>query len=137
MSCAGRPDVIRPRRPSQSGMGAAQGSEEIVHSAWLGAPDRRTITVVMNELYPLLTEHRLVQPIWGGPGWAAWLTLPEPRPERLGETWEVYDQNRISNGPLAGRTLAEASQQLGAALVGTRTLARYGPDFPLLAKFID
>jgi mannose-6-phosphate isomerase len=91
----------------------------------------------MDELYPLLTEPRLVQPIWGGTELAAWLNLPEPRPERLGETWQVYDQNRINNGPLAGRTLAEASKQLGAALVGTRTLARYGADFPLLAKFID
>ena len=90
-----------------------------------------------DDLYPLLTERRLVQPIWGGTQLAAWLNLPEPRPERLGETWQVYDQNRISNGPLAGQSLAEASQRLGAGLVGTRTLARYGVDFPLLAKFID
>jgi len=92
---------------------------------------------VTHELYPLLTEPRMVQPIWGGSQLAAWLNLPEPRPERLGETWLVYDQNRITNGPLAGRSLAEASRQLGAALVGTRTLAHYGADFPLLAKFID
>jgi mannose-6-phosphate isomerase len=91
----------------------------------------------MSDLYPLLTERRLVQPVWGGHTLAGWLGLPEPRPARLGETWEVYDQNRITNGPLAGRTLAEASRSLGAALVGTRTLARYGADFPLLAKFID
>jgi mannose-6-phosphate isomerase len=91
----------------------------------------------MIDLYPLLTEPRLVQPIWGGSELAAWLGLPEPRPERLGETWQVYDQNRITNGPLAGQSLAEASRQLGADLVGTRTLERYGADFPLLAKFID
>src|SRR5712692_968948 len=91
----------------------------------------------MDALYPLLTERRLVQPIWGGTELAAWLSLPEPRPDKLGETWEVYDQNRISNGPLAGRSLADASQQYGAALVGTRTAERYGADFPLLAKFID
>src|SRR5258708_1168293 len=91
----------------------------------------------MTDLYPLITERRLVQPIWGGSELAAWLNLPEPRPERLGETWEVYDQNRIRNGVLAGRTLAEATRQLGAALVGRRTIERYGADFPLLAKFID
>ena len=92
---------------------------------------------MISALYPLLTERRLVQPIWGGTTLAAWLNLPEPRPERLGETWQVYDQNRIVNGALAGRTLGEVSQAYGAALVGTRTVARYGADFPLLAKFID
>src|SRR5215210_537121 len=88
-------------------------------------------------LYPLLTERRLVQPIWGGTQLADWLALPEPHPERLGESWQVYDANPILNGPLAGRTLAQVTQQYGAALVGTRTIARYGADFPLLAKFID
>jgi len=91
----------------------------------------------MTPLYPLLTERRLVQPIWGGTQLAEWLNLPEPRPERLGETWQVYDQNVIRNGPLAGRTLAEVTREYGAALAGTRTTARYGADFPLLAKFID
>jgi mannose-6-phosphate isomerase len=91
----------------------------------------------MNTLYPLLTEPRLVQPIWGGTQLAAWLNLPEPRPERLGETWQVYDQNLIRNGPLAGQTLAAATRAYGAALAGTRSVARYGADFPLLAKFID
>jgi mannose-6-phosphate isomerase len=88
-------------------------------------------------LYPLLTERRLVQPIWGGTLLVEWLDLPEPHPERLGESWQVYDANAIVNGPLAGQTLAEATEQYGAALVGTRTIERYGADFPLLAKFID
>jgi len=88
-------------------------------------------------LYPLLTERGIVQPIWGGTRLAAWLDLPEPRPERIGETWQVYDTNAILHGPLAGSTLAEATQQYGAALVGTRSVEQYGADFPLLAKFID
>lgn len=88
-------------------------------------------------LYPLLTERRIVEPIWGGQRLAAWLDLPEPRPQRLGETWQVYDANPIRNGPLAGQTIAQVTRSAGAALVGTRTLARYGADFPLLAKFID
>lgn len=90
-----------------------------------------------DHLYPLLTERKLVEPIWGGRRLAAWLGLPEPRPASLGETWQVYDSNRVSNGPLAGHTLAELAQTLGADLVGTRTTARYGADLPLLAKFID
>lgn len=91
----------------------------------------------MHSLYPLLTDRRLVHPIWGGAELAAWLNLPEPRPQRLGETWQVYDQNPIVNGPLAGRSLADVTRQYGAELVGTRSAARYGADFPLLAKFID
>lgn len=88
-------------------------------------------------LYPLQTERRIVQPIWGGTRLADWLNLPDPRPEQIGETWQVYDTNPILNGHLAGRTLAEVTQQYGAALVGTRTIEQYGFDFPLLAKFID
>lgn len=88
-------------------------------------------------LYPLMTERRIVQPIWGGTRLAAWLDLAEPRPERIGETWQVYDTNPVVNGPLRGKTLAEITQQSGAALVGTRSFEQYGADFPLLAKFID
>lgn len=87
--------------------------------------------------YPLLTERRLVEPLWGGARLAAWLDLPEPRPHNLGETWQVYDSNPILNGTLKGYTLAEAARTYAAALVGTRTMARYGADLPLLAKFID
>lgn len=90
-----------------------------------------------NALYPLLTERRTVHPIWGGQRLAAWLDLPEPRSTQLGETWQVFDTNPICNGFLTGKTLAEVTQMYGAHLVGTRTMARYGADFPLLAKFID
>lgn len=88
-------------------------------------------------LYPILTERRIATPIWGGQRLAAWLDLPEPRPQQLGETWQVFEGNIITNGPLAGQTLAQVTAQYGAQLVGTRTIARYGADFPLLAKFID
>jgi mannose-6-phosphate isomerase len=88
-------------------------------------------------LYPLLTERRIAQPIWGGDRLAAWLDMPAPRPARLGETWQVYDLNPVVNGPLAGRSLAELAREYGAELVGARSFARYGDDFPLLAKFID
>lgn len=91
----------------------------------------------MIDLYPLLTQPRLAHPIWGGTTLATWLDMAEPRPERLGEIWLVYDANPVVNGPLAGRTLADVARAYGAALVGERTMARYGADVPLLAKFID
>ncbi len=89
------------------------------------------------DLYPLITQPRLTHPLWGGTFLADWLELPQPRPERLGEVWLVYDTNLIVEGPLAGRTLAQVTRDYGAALVGERTMTRYGADFPLLAKFID
>ncbi|WP_322489541.1 type I phosphomannose isomerase catalytic subunit [Chloroflexus sp.] len=91
----------------------------------------------MSGLYPMLCEPRLVEPIWGGQRLAPWLELPPPHPERLGEIWLIFDSNRVSNGPLAGMTIAELARAHGAALVGTRSFARYGADVPLLAKFID
>ncbi len=91
----------------------------------------------MTDLTPLQTERKIVEPIWGGTRLAAWLALPEPLPARLGETWQVYDTNVVASGPFAGRSLADLVAEYGAELVGTRTAARYGADFPLLAKFID
>ncbi|NTV04465.1 mannose-6-phosphate isomerase [bacterium] len=88
-------------------------------------------------LYPLLTERKIVSPIWGGTRLAAWLHLPTPQPAQIGETWQVYDTNRVINGPLAGLSVADLAHQYGPALVGERSFARYGADFPLLAKFID
>ncbi|PDW00001.1 type I phosphomannose isomerase catalytic subunit [Candidatus Viridilinea mediisalina] len=88
-------------------------------------------------LPPLRTIPRLVEPLWGGQRLAAWLDLAPPRPERLGESWLVYDENVVVGGPYAGQRLGQLAATYGAALVGTRTVARYGADFPLLAKFID
>src|SRR5690606_30151831 len=55
----------------------------------------------------------------------------------LAESWQVYDDNRVSGGRFNERSLAELVTEFGADLVGTRTFERYGADFPLLAKFID
>ncbi len=90
----------------------------------------------MTVLTALKLERRLDSRIWGGKLLGEWLNLKNA-PAQLAESWQVYDQNLISTGPFAGRTLAELSYEYGAALVGTRSFARYGADFPLLAKFID
>lgn len=94
-------------------------------------------TPMKSTLYPLLTERKIVAPIWGGDRLATWLDLPAPHPARIGEVWQVYDTNQVQNGPLAGASIADLAHAYGAALVGDRSFARYGADFPLLAKFID
>ena len=91
----------------------------------------------MAPFYPLLTERRLLQPVWGGSRLAAWLNLPQPHPPRLGEAWQVFDTNHVRNGADAGRTLADVIAEHGRDLVGDLPFARYGADLPLLAKFID
>lgn len=88
-------------------------------------------------IYPLQVERKFVYRMWGRQRIAQWLDLPEPHQPNIGETWEVYDENIICNGSLAGQTLAQATQQLSTKLIGTRAFARYGIDFPLLIKFID
>jgi mannose-6-phosphate isomerase len=88
-------------------------------------------------LYPLSLERHLDDRIWGGQKLAPFLQLPPPHPERIAESWQVFDSNRVLNGSLAGMTLAQATRELGEALVGTLSPPRYGVDFPLLAKFID
>ncbi len=54
--------------------------------------------------------------------------------EPIGESWLTWEENRVANGPLAGRTLAELGKQCKRALVGRA--ACYEDRFPLLVKFL-
>jgi mannose-6-phosphate isomerase len=54
--------------------------------------------------------------------------------EKIGEAWLTGDNCVVSNGPLARRTLADLSTELGPELVGTA--ARDPRRFPLLLKFL-
>jgi len=54
--------------------------------------------------------------------------------EKIGEAWLTGDHCKVGNGPLAGHTLAELSQQYGRTLVGEA--ARDPQRFPLLLKFL-
>ncbi len=90
----------------------------------------------MAQLPPLMLERKLDSRLWGGHTLGAWLGLGST-PDHLAESWQVYEHNRVGDGPFAGRTLAELAQEYGAELVGMRNFARGGADFPLLAKFID
>ena len=52
----------------------------------------------------------------------------------IGESWLTWEDNRVANGPLAGRTLGELAKEYGRELVGR--LACYEDRFPLLVKFL-
>ena len=89
-------------------------------------------------MYPLELDRYLSPRLWGGDRLVSFLSLSEPAgDEPLGEAWTVYSENRILNGPLQGKTLADVTAELGAELIGSAPSERYGNTFPLLAKFID
>ena len=90
----------------------------------------------MSNLYPLKLEPKFSQKLWGGGGLADFLNLEDEGDEPLGEVWLVYAENRVTNGDLTGKTLAEVAETHGADLLGSLSVERYGTQFPLLAKFI-
>ena len=68
--------------------------------------------------------------VWGG---------DRLRPDHYptAEAWVVWEGDVIESGPLAGKTLDEAAQEYGEALLGTKTTSRTGRRFPLLIKLLD
>ena len=79
------------------------------------------------KLLQLVPEYR--DYVWGG---------QRLRPGTLtAEAWVVYENDRIANGPLAGKTLGEAAQELGADLLGENPVKRTGTRFPVLIKLLD
>ncbi len=87
----------------------------------------------MSELYPLL-----MQPVFDPRPWGTLDLSPiypnEKFSEKIGESWLTGDHCTVANGPLAGKSLGELSQQYGAELVGE---ASQDPKrFPLLLKFL-
>jgi mannose-6-phosphate isomerase len=87
----------------------------------------------MSDLYPFLLRPEFVERPWGARDLSP--IYPEHRCEKpVGEVWLTGDDNRVANGPLAGRTLGELCRQYGRALVGES--ARETGRFPLLIKFL-
>jgi mannose-6-phosphate isomerase len=83
---------------------------------------------------PLPLEPKLTTAIWGGDALVRRYGKPGDPNALLGESWECWDENRITGGAFAGRTLAEVREQLGAQLLGpVDSHAR----FPVLTKLID
>lgn len=81
----------------------------------------------MTQLLQLIPEYR--DYVWGG---------QRLRPGTLtAEAWIVYEGDRIANGPLAGRTLSEAAETLGADLLGRTVVSKTDRRFPLLIKILD
>lgn len=96
----------------------------------------------MNEhLYPLKFKTIFKDKIWGGEKIRTLLEKDFSPLPNCGETWEISgvknDVSVVSNGILAGKSLAEILESYKAELVGKSVCERFGNDFPLLIKFID
>ena len=68
--------------------------------------------------------------VWGG-------DRLRPGHTPTAESWVVWEGDVIESGPLAGKTLGEAAQEYGEALLGEKTISRTGTRFPLLIKLLD
>jgi mannose-6-phosphate isomerase len=89
---------------------------------------------VSDRLYPYLVEPKETPAIWGGDALVRRYGKHGDTAQPLGESWECWDENRILNGALAGKTLAELRAQLGRDFTGPIDPAR---TFPVLTKIID
>jgi len=92
-------------------------------------------------LYPLKFKPIYKEKIWGGDKVKRLLNKDFSPLENCGETWEIStiepDCSVVSNGFLAGNTLAELVEIYMGDLVGERIFDDFGLEFPLLIKFID
>jgi mannose-6-phosphate isomerase len=68
--------------------------------------------------------------VWGG-------DRLRPGHTPTAEAWVVWEGDVIESGALAGKTLGEAAQAFGDALLGAKTTSRTGRRFPLLIKMLD
>jgi mannose-6-phosphate isomerase len=85
-------------------------------------------------LYPYLIEPKESPAIWGGDALVRRYGKPGDPAQALGESWECWDANRVANGPLAERSIAELRESLGARLCGPIDAHAM---FPVLTKIID
>jgi mannose-6-phosphate isomerase len=85
-------------------------------------------------VYPYRLEPLEKPAIWGGTALVERYGKQADPHAAIGESWECWDDNRIENGPLLGRTLGDLRAELGAQLMGPLDAGRI---FPVLTKIID
>lgn len=90
-----------------------------------------------NPLYPMKLARTLRPRIWGGPRLQEYLGLSGASEFNVhGESWEMFEENKIINGFWAGQSLRTVSEELGSDFLGSISYNRFGKKVPLLTKFI-
>ena len=85
-------------------------------------------------MYPLVFEPALHAKVWGGHQLESRLGKHPASDQPIGESWEIYWQNRVANGSLQGQTLGDLITAYPERIVGKPDA---DPEYPLLVKFID
>lgn len=91
-------------------------------------------------MYPLKFENIFKTVVWGGEKIAPYKGV-ETEQHNIGESWELSgvkgNESVVKEGPLAGKTITELTEEYKGRLLGEKVYARTGTEFPLLIKFID
>ena len=81
-------------------------------------------------LQPFKLEPEYREYVWGG-------KRIRPDVGKTAESWLVFEDNKIMEGPLQGMSLFDAAAQEGKALLGETVVKKTGQRFPLLIKLLD
>lgn len=84
-------------------------------------------------IYPFVLDPMLTTQVWGGDELVRVYGKHGDPNARLGESWECWDADRVTNGQLAGSTVADLRSRLGSQLLGNLDAKRI---FPVLTKII-
>jgi mannose-6-phosphate isomerase len=84
-------------------------------------------------LYPYVLDPKLSPAIWGGNELVTEYGKHGDPNAKLGESWECWDTNPVTDGSLAKKTVADLRAELGPQLLGDLDPARI---FPVLTKII-
>ena len=91
--------------------------------------------------YPFTFHPVLKEKIWGGQKLNKLFNKGDNAQAKMGESWEIADltegQSLVDNGEFKGKSLHEVITINPEALLGQKVYERFGPNFPLLIKFID
>jgi mannose-6-phosphate isomerase len=89
--------------------------------------------VLSDTVYPYLLDPKLTTQVWGGDELVRIYGKHGDPNARLGESWECWDADPVTNGVLAGSTVADLRAKLGSGLLGDLDPKRI---FPVLTKII-
>jgi mannose-6-phosphate isomerase len=84
-------------------------------------------------IYPYVLDPKLTTQVWGGDELVRVYGKHGDPNARLGESWECWDADRVTNGACSGETVADLRRTLGARLLGDIDPTRI---FPVLTKII-
>jgi mannose-6-phosphate isomerase len=79
---------------------------------------------------PILLEPEYRDYVWGG-------SRLKPPESPIAETWAIYENDRVAEGPMAGKSLGEVTAEQTEALLGSKPAQMTGKRFPLLIKMLD